>query len=87
MEARGICASYDIKNNAKRVITVNVQLVESIKQLIQALSPEEQNWLKAQLQDSDRPSPKIVDLNSFSGTIQLQQDPVEFQHQMRDGWA
>ena len=63
---------------------MNVQLVESIKQLIQALPPEEQNWLKAQLQDSDSPSAKVVDLNPFNGTIQLQQDPLEFQHQMRN---
>jgi hypothetical protein len=67
---------------------MNIQLVESIKQLILALPPEEQGWLKAQfVQDSDRPPSQSVDLNLFSGIIQLKQDPLEFQRQMRDEWS
>jgi hypothetical protein len=64
---------------------MNLQLVESIKQLILALSPEEQKWLKAELiQKPTRSTSQVVDLNSFSGMIQLSQDPLEFQRQMRD---
>jgi hypothetical protein len=51
---------------------MNVQLLESIRQLIQALPPEEQSWLKAQFSpEADGASRQVVDLNSFSGTIQL----------------
>lgn len=67
---------------------MNIQLVESIKQLILTLPPEEQGWLKAQLDQAINLTPsQVVDLNSFSGTIQLKQDPLEFQHQIRDEWA
>jgi hypothetical protein len=67
---------------------VNIQLVQSIKQMILALPPEEQNWLKAQLVQKSYPSPaQVIDLNSFSGTIQLRQDPLEFQHQIRNEWS
>jgi hypothetical protein len=67
---------------------MNVQLLESIKQLIQALPQEEQRWLKAQFsQESDYAPGQVVDLNSFSGTIQLPQELLERQRQMRDEWA
>jgi ABC-type transporter Mla subunit MlaD len=67
---------------------MNVQLLESIKQLIQALPQEEQIWLKAQFSaENNNASGQVVDLNSFSGTIQLRQDPLEFQRQIRDEWA
>jgi ABC-type transporter Mla subunit MlaD len=67
---------------------MNVQLLESIKQLIQALPQEEQTWLKAQFSaENNNASGQVVDLNSFSGTIQLRQDPLEFQRQIRDEWA
>lgn len=67
---------------------MNIQLVQSIKQMILALPPEEQEWLKAQLvEKSDRSPAQFVDLNSFSGTIQLRQDPLEFQHQIRNEWT
>jgi hypothetical protein len=67
---------------------MNLQLVESIKQLILALPPDEQKWLKAELiQKPARFAPQVADLNSFSGMIQLSQDPLEFQRQMRDEWT
>jgi hypothetical protein len=67
---------------------MNIQLVQSIKKMILALPPEEQNWLKAQLVQKSYHSPaQVVDLNSFSGTIQLRQDPLEFQHEIRNEWA
>ncbi len=67
---------------------MNLPLLESIKQLIQALPQEEQHWLKAQFSQENPAVPKpIVDLNSFSGSIQLQQDPLEFQRQIRDEWV
>lgn len=67
---------------------MNIRLVQSIKQMILALSPEEQGWLKAQLVQESQHSPnQVVDLNSFSGTIQLRQDPLEFQHQIRSEWT
>jgi hypothetical protein len=66
---------------------MNIQLVESIKQLILALSPEEQDWLKAQLATKmSHPIAGVVDLNVFSGILQLQEDPLEFQRQIRDEW-
>jgi hypothetical protein len=74
---------------------MNVQLVESIKQLILALPQEERGWLKSQMvQEDDSYAPEIhnlnqavVDINSFSGVIQLNQDPMAFQQQIRDEWA
>jgi hypothetical protein len=74
---------------------MNVQLVESIKQLILALPQEERGWLKSQmLQEDDSYAPgvrnlnqAVVDINSFSGVIQLNQDPMTFQQQIRDEWA
>jgi hypothetical protein len=74
---------------------MNVQLVESIKQLILALPQEEQGWLKSQMvQEDDSCAPgvrnlnqAVVDINSFSGVIQLTQDPMIFQQQIRDEWA
>ena len=68
---------------------MNVQLLESIKQLILALSPEEQTWLKAQLiQSGDRTcSDRVIDLNSFSGIIQLEEEPITFQCRIRDEWT
>ena len=56
--------------------------------MILALPPEEQEWLKAQLvEKSDRSPAQVVDLNSFSISIQLKQDPLEFQHQIRNEWT
>jgi hypothetical protein len=67
---------------------MNIQLVESIKQLILALPQEEQLWLKAQLtRESNRQPAQVVDLNSFSGILQLQEDPLEFQQHIRDEWT
>ncbi|MBW4551004.1 MAG: hypothetical protein KME35_07835 [Aphanocapsa sp. GSE-SYN-MK-11-07L] len=67
---------------------MNIQLVESIKQLVLSLSEEEQGWLKAQLMLEQSPAGKrMVDLNSFSGVLHLQDDPVEFQRQIRDEWT
>jgi hypothetical protein len=67
---------------------MNVQLVESIKQLILSLPQEEQGWLKAQMMQGDRIFPEtVVDLNSFSGVIQLTEDPMTFQCQLRDEWV
>ncbi|QYO67615.1 hypothetical protein [Leptolyngbya sp. 7M] len=67
---------------------MNIQLVESIKQLILALPQEEQLWLKAQLtEESNRQSAQVVDLNPFSGILQLQEDPLEFQQRIRDEWT
>ncbi|QLE57832.1 hypothetical protein [Nostoc sp. TCL26-01] len=67
---------------------MNIQLVTSIKQLILALSPEEQDWLKAQLATQNNlQMTRVVDLNLFSGILQLQEDPLEFQRQIRDEWT
>lgn len=74
---------------------MNLQLVESIKQLILALPQEEQGWLKSQMSqrdDSDEPGASnltqaVTDLNAFSGLINLTEDPMEFQRQIRDEWA
>jgi hypothetical protein len=67
---------------------MNVQLVESIKQLILALPQEEQGWLKAQIIQGDRIIIEaVVDLNSFSGVVQLTEDPMTFQRQIRDEWV
>ena len=67
---------------------MNIKLVESIKQLILSLPPEEQIWLKAQLiMEQSVLERRTVDLNSFSGILQLQDDPLDFQHQIRDEWT
>ncbi|WP_416674249.1 hypothetical protein [Egbenema bharatensis] len=67
---------------------MNIQLVESIKQLILSLSEEEQSWLKTQLvQDKSQTVGRVVDLNSFGGILQLPDDPLEFQRQIRDEWT
>jgi hypothetical protein len=67
---------------------MNVQLVESIKQVIRALSWEEQEWLRSQLaQEPDAyPKSKMTDLNQYSGVIQLREDPLDFQSQIRGEW-
>ncbi|NJR52913.1 MAG: hypothetical protein HC780_28450 [Leptolyngbyaceae cyanobacterium CSU_1_3] len=67
---------------------MNIQLVESIKQLVLSLSEEERGWLKAQLMPEQIPAEKRrVDLNLFSGILQLQDDPLEFQRQIRGEWT
>jgi len=60
-----------------------------VKQLILALSPEEQTWLKAQLiQSGDHTRSKgVIDLNSFSSVIQLKEEPITFQCRIRDEWT
>lgn len=63
---------------------MNTQLVESIIQLVNALSPEERSLLKERLLHDDRT--QAVDLNAFSGSIQLDQDPLIYQKQIRDEW-
>lgn len=75
---------YD-ESMISRNSSMNVQLVESIVQLIEALPQEEKIWIQKRLaqQQSSRDS-RVVDLNQFSGVIQLQQDPLEYQRQSRD---
>jgi signal transduction protein with GAF and PtsI domain len=69
-------------------MVMNIQLVESIKQLILSLSEDEQSWLKTQLvQEKGHPEDRVVDLNLFRGILQLQEDPLEFQRQIRDEWT
>lgn len=64
---------------------MNVQLVESIVRLIQALPQEEKSLIQERLaQEENSVDSKVVDLNCFSGAIQLQQDPLEYQRQLRD---
>ena len=66
---------------------MNVQLVESIRSLIQSLPKEERGALRSSLiQTDDYSSSTLIDLNEFSGVIHLQQDPLEYQRQMRDEW-
>ncbi|NCJ06951.1 hypothetical protein GS597_10605 [Synechococcales cyanobacterium C] len=67
---------------------MNVKLVESIKQLILSLPSEERIWLKAQLtMEENVLEQRTVDLNIFSGVLQLQDDPLNFQRQIRDEWT
>ncbi len=67
---------------------MNVQLVQSIWSMIQALSQEERGFLRSQFLKAEEPrTPASTDLNQFSGVIGLQQDPLEYQRQMRDEWA
>ena len=66
---------------------MNVQLVESIRSLIESLPQEERNVLRSHLlKSADSVSEASVDLNQFSGVIRLLQDPMEYQCQMRDEW-
>jgi hypothetical protein len=66
---------------------MNAQLVQSIWMMIQALSHEEQGWLRSRfVQVESAPVPKVVNLNSFSGSIRLGVDPLEYQRQLRDEW-
>lgn len=68
-------------------LLMNVQLVESIRSLIQSLPKEERGALRSSLiQTDDYSRSTLMDLNEFSGVIQLQQDPLEYQRQMRDEW-
>ncbi|NJR40843.1 MAG: hypothetical protein HC781_20890 [Leptolyngbyaceae cyanobacterium CSU_1_4] len=67
---------------------MNIKLVKSIKQLILSLPPEERIWLKAQLTMEEGVfNQRTVDLNEFSGVLQLQDDPLDFQHQIRNEWT
>ena len=67
---------------------MNLPLVQSIWSLIQALSLEERSFLRSQLLTSEETTTsQVVDLNQFSGVIQLELDPLEFQRQMRDEWS
>ena len=66
---------------------MNVQLVESIRSLIESLPQEERNVLRSYLLQNNVAESTLVDLNKFSGAIRLQQDPLDYQHQMRDEWV
>jgi hypothetical protein len=66
---------------------MNLQLVDSIRSLIDALPKEERTLVQQHLTENREPAPQPVDLNQFSGTIQLQQDPLIYQQQIRDEWA
>ena len=66
---------------------MNVQLVESIRSLIESLPQEERNVLRSYLLQNNVAEPTLVDSNKFSGAIRLQQDPSDYQYQMRDGWV
>ena len=64
---------------------MNMQLVESIVQLIQALPQQEKRLIQERLaEEQSSTRTNVVDLNSFSGVIRLQQDPLEYQRQIRD---
>jgi hypothetical protein len=66
---------------------MNSQLVQSIWTMIQALSQEERGWLRSRfVQVESAPVAKVVNLNSFSGSICLGVDPLEYQRQLRDEW-
>jgi hypothetical protein len=64
---------------------MNLQLVDSIRSLIDALTQEERSTLRHYLMQNE--NAKSVDLNQFSGIIQLQQDPLVYQKQIRDEWT
>jgi hypothetical protein len=66
---------------------MNLQLVDSIRSLIDALPKEERILVQQHLAKDSEAAPQTVDLNQFSGTIQLYQDPLIYQQQMRDEWA
>jgi hypothetical protein len=66
---------------------MNLQLVDSIRALIDALPKEERILVQQHLTKDRETAPQTVDLNQFSGTIQLHQDPLIYQQQMRDEWA
>ncbi len=66
---------------------MNSRLLQSIWLMIQALSQEEQRWLKSRfLRVESSSTSNVVDLNSFSGSIRLGGDPLEYQRQLRDEW-
>ena len=66
---------------------MNAQLVESIRSLIDSLPQKERDVLRSHLlKSTDSVSATSVDLNQFSGVIQLTQDPMEYQCRMRDEW-
>ncbi|MCY7406940.1 MAG: hypothetical protein LH631_06045 [Alkalinema sp. CAN_BIN05] len=66
---------------------MNVQLVESIRSLIQSLPQEERGELRSYLIEADDYGhPTLINLNKFSGVICLQKDPLEYQYQIRDEW-
>ncbi|MGI0493902.1 hypothetical protein ACN4EG_19135 [Alkalinema pantanalense CENA528] len=64
---------------------MNVQLVDSIRSLIDALPEEERSEICRYLMQNK--NAQSVDLNQFSGVIQLQQDPLVYQQQIRDEWT
>jgi hypothetical protein len=64
---------------------MNIQLVDSIRSLIDALPQAERGALRHYLMQNE--GTKSVDLNQFSGIIQLQHDPLDYQQQIRDEWA
>jgi hypothetical protein len=66
---------------------MNLQLVDSIRSLIDALPKEERILVQQHLANDCETASQTVDLNQFSGTIQLHQDPLIYQQQMRDEWA
>ena len=66
---------------------MNVQLVESIRSLIESLPQEERNVLRSYFLQNNVAESTSVDLNKFSGAIRLQQDPLDYQYQIRDEWV
>jgi hypothetical protein len=66
---------------------MNLQLVDSIRSLIDALPKEERTLVQQHLTQNRETATQTVDLNQFSGAIQLHQDPLIYQQQIRDEWA
>lgn len=65
---------------------MNTQLVESIIQLINALPPAERSLLREKFLQDNREPTSAADLHQFYGSIHLNQDPLEYQQQIRDEW-
>ena len=52
-----------------------------------AVQIEYGDWLEIKKElGVERPSRQMVDLNEFAGTIELAEDPLEYQRRVRDEW-
>jgi hypothetical protein len=76
---------------------MNTKLVESLVQVIQSLTLEEQALLEERLREITRreqknplPTPderKEKNLAEYAGVIHLTVDPLEYQQRIRDEWS
>ena len=68
------------------MLVLNKKIVtdESLKPI--AVQINYADWLKIERLLNLRNTPKIIDLSSYSGSIKLTEDPLDYQKRIRSEW-